>query len=55
VRGGGVRVGAFDIVIAFGVRLLLELLFLPFSARDILDFRGTIIQARREVRSHFIR
>ncbi|HKH80227.1 MAG TPA: hypothetical protein VKA03_01180 [Methylovirgula sp.] len=35
--------GALSVAIAFGVRLLLVLLFLPFSALDkILDFRGAI-------------
>jgi putative oxidoreductase len=39
---------AFSIAIAFVVRLLLVLLFLPFSALDkILNFRGALAQARR--------
>ncbi|MGX5774405.1 DoxX family protein [Methylorubrum zatmanii] len=39
-----------DIVIAFGVRLLLVLLFLPFSAADkIFNFRGAVGQAREAV------
>jgi putative oxidoreductase len=38
---------AFSVAIAFAVRLLLVLLFLPFSALDkILNFRGAIAQAR---------
>jgi putative oxidoreductase len=38
---------AFGIAIAFVVRLLLVLLFLPFSALDkILNFRGALAQAR---------
>jgi putative oxidoreductase len=38
---------AFSIAIAFVVRLLLVLLFLPFSALDkILNFRGAVAQAR---------
>lgn len=37
----------FSIAIAFVVRLLLVLLFLPFSALDkILNFRGAVAQAR---------
>lgn len=37
-----------SIAIAFGVRLLLVLLFLPFSALDkLLDFRGAVAQARQ--------
>jgi len=37
-----------SIAIAFVVRLLLVLLFLPFSALDkILNFRGALTQARR--------
>jgi len=37
-----------NIAIAFGVRLLLVLLFLPFSALDkILDFKGAVAQARQ--------
>jgi len=37
----------FSIAIAFVVRLLLVLLFLPFSALDkILNFRGALAQAR---------
>lgn len=44
--------GALDIAIAFGVRLLLVLIFLPFSALDkILDFRGATAQARQEAGS----
>jgi len=36
------------VVIAFGVRLLLVLLFLPFSALDkILNFKGAVAQARQ--------
>ncbi len=39
-----------DIAIAFGVRLMLVLLFLPFSAADkILNFRGAVGQAREAV------
>ncbi len=35
-----------SIGIAFGVRLLLVMLFLPFSALDkILDFKGAVRQA----------
>jgi putative oxidoreductase len=37
----------FGIAIAFAVRLLLVLLFLPFSALDkMLDFQGALAQAR---------
>ena len=44
--------GALSVAIAFGVRLLLVLLFLPFSALDkILDFRGAIAQAEQDVSS----
>lgn len=44
--------GALDIAIAFWVRLLLVLLFLPFSALDkILDFRGATAQAQQETGS----
>ncbi len=40
----------FSIAVAFGVRLLLVLLFLPFSALDkILNFRGAVSQARQAV------
>ena len=40
------------IVIAFGVRLLLVALFLPFSALDkILNFRGAVGQARQATSS----
>jgi len=36
------------VIIAFGVRLLLVALFLPFSALDkILNFRGAVAQARQ--------
>jgi len=43
---------ALDIAIAFGVRLLLVALFLPFSALDkIFDFRGATAQARDEAGS----
>lgn len=52
VRSEGVFMGALDVAIAFGVRLLLVLLFLPFSALDkILDFRGAVAQARQEASS----
>ncbi len=38
---------AIEIGIAFGVRLLLVLLFLPFSALDkIINFKGAVGQAR---------
>lgn len=44
--------GTLTIAVAFGVRLLLVLLFLPFSALDkIFDFRGAIAQAEQEVAS----
>ena len=37
-----------SIAIAFGVRLLLVLLFLPFSALDkLLNFKGAVAQARQ--------
>ncbi len=40
----------FSIAVAFGVRLLLVMLFLPFSALDkILNFRGAVGQARQAV------
>ena len=43
---------ALSIVIAFGVRLLLVLLFLPFSALDkILNFRGAVGQASQATSS----
>ncbi len=43
---------ALSIAIAFGVRLAMVLLFLPFSALDkILDFRGAIAQAEQDVSS----
>lgn len=43
-----------SIGIAFGVRLLLVMLFLPFSALDkILDFRGAVRQARQAASSNF--
>jgi len=43
---------AMDIAIAFGVRLILVLLFLPFSALDkILNFRGAVAQAREAAAS----
>jgi len=36
------------VVIAFGIRVLLVLLFLPFSALDkILNFKGAVAQARQ--------
>lgn len=41
---------SLSVTIAFGVRLLLVLLFLPFSALDkILNFRGAVGQARQAV------
>jgi putative oxidoreductase len=41
-----------DLAIAFGVRLLLVLLFLPFSALDkILGFKGAVAQARQAIPS----
>ena len=41
---------SLSIAIAFGVRLLLVLLFLPFSALDkILNFKGAVGQAREAV------
>jgi uncharacterized membrane protein YphA (DoxX/SURF4 family) len=44
--------GELSVAIAFGVRLLLVLLFLPFSALDkILDLRGAITQAEQDVAS----
>jgi putative oxidoreductase len=37
----------FAVLAAFGIRLLLVMLFLPFSALDkILNFRGAVAQAR---------
>jgi len=43
------------VIIAFGVRLLLVLLFLPFSALDkILNFRGAVAQARQAARSQVL-
>jgi len=43
------------IVIEFGVRCLLVLLFLPFSALDkILNFQGAVGQARRAAPSRLI-
>jgi putative oxidoreductase len=51
-RGGppeqDVTAVALNIALAFGVRLLLVMLFLPFSALDkILDFEGAVAQARQ--------
>lgn len=41
---------SLSVAIAFSVRLLLVLLFLPFSALDkILNFRGAVGQAREAV------
>ena len=41
---------SFSIAVAFGVRLLLVMLFLPFSALDkILNFRGAVGQAKQAV------
>lgn len=41
---------ALEVAIAFATRLLLVLLFLPFSALDkILDFKGAVAQAREVV------
>ena len=41
---------SLSVAIAFGVRLLLVLLFLPFSALDkILNFKGAVGQARQAV------
>ena len=41
---------SLSIAVAFGVRLLLVLLFLPFSALDkILNFRGAVGQAKQAV------
>ncbi len=38
----------FSIAVAFGVRLLLVMLFLPFSALDkILNFRGAVGRQNR--------
>ena len=43
-------VGPLAVTIAVGVRLLLVLLFLPFSALDkILNFRGAVAQAQQAV------
>ena len=43
------------IAVAFGVRLMLVLLFLPFSALDkILNFRGAVAQARQAVPSNAV-
>jgi putative oxidoreductase len=44
------RMASLSVAIAFGVRLLLVLLFLPFSALDkILNFKGAVGQARQAV------
>ncbi len=44
--------GTLSLAIAFVVRLLLVLLFLPFSALDkILNFEGAVDQAREAVRA----
>jgi putative oxidoreductase len=44
--------GTFSILVAFAVRLLLVLLFLPFSALDkILNFQGAVGQAKEAVAS----
>jgi len=43
------------LAIAFGIRLLLVLLFLPFSALDkILNFRGAVAQARQAAPSQVL-
>lgn len=43
---------ALSLTIAFGTRLLLVLLFLPFSALDkIVNFRGAVGQAKQAVRA----
>ena len=43
------------VAVAFGARLLLVLLFLPFSALDkILDFGGAVAQARETARSQAV-
>ena len=43
---------ALSLAIAFGTRLLLVLLFLPFSALDkILNFKGAVGQAKEAVRA----
>ncbi len=40
------------VAIAFGVRLMLVMLFLPFSALDkLLNFRGAVAQARQAIAS----
>ncbi|HEV7439493.1 MAG TPA: DoxX family membrane protein [Methylobacterium sp.] len=44
--------GTFSILVAFAVRLLLVLLFLPFSALDkIINFQGAVGQAKEAVAS----
>jgi putative oxidoreductase len=44
--------GVFSLLVAFAVRLLLVLLFLPFSALDkILNYRGAVGQASEAVDS----
>jgi len=44
------RMASLSVAIAFGTRLLLVLLFLPFSALDkILNFKGAVAQARQAV------
>jgi putative oxidoreductase len=44
--------GVSSLLVAFAVRLLLVLIFLPFSALDkILNYRGAIGQAREAVNS----
>lgn len=41
---------SLSVAVAFGVRLLLVMLFLPFSALDkILNFRGAVGQAKQAV------
>jgi putative oxidoreductase len=44
--------GMLSIVIAFGIRLMLVLLFLPFSALDkLLEFNNAVGQAKQAVNS----
>ena len=51
----GATIGTLGIAIAFGIRLMLVLLFLPFSALDkVLDFRAAVDQAQQTIAPRFL-
>jgi putative oxidoreductase len=53
--GKEIRMATLSIVIAFGVRSLLVMLFLPFSALDkVLDFKDAVRQADQATSSLFL-